>query len=68
MPRGEKLFKFLASLMRRDFYGTVTIRLESGKVTHVTTETVRTWEYRDLRGRLSESASELSPGNSGDQE
>jgi hypothetical protein len=35
MPRGEKLFRFVASLMLRDFYGTVTIRFESGKVTHV---------------------------------
>ncbi len=48
MRRGEKLFKFLASLMLRRFYGTVTIRFESGKVTHVETETGRTWQYKDL--------------------
>jgi hypothetical protein len=48
MPRGEKLFKFLASLMMRGFYGNVTIRLEAGKVTHVETETRRTWQYKDL--------------------
>ncbi len=41
MPRGEKLFRFLAALMMRGFYGSVTIRLEAGKVTHVETETRR---------------------------
>ena len=48
MKTGEKLFKFLASLMLRGFYGTVTIRFESGKVTHVETETRRAWQYKDL--------------------
>ena len=48
MRRGEKLFKFLASLMLRDFYGSVIIRMEAGKVTHVETETRRTWRYGDL--------------------
>lgn len=48
MSRGEKLFRFLASLMMRGFFGTVTIRFEAGKVTHVETETRRTWEYKDL--------------------
>ena len=48
MPTGDKLFRFLARLMLDRFYGTVTIRLETGKVTHVTTETKRTWEYRNL--------------------
>jgi len=48
MSKGERLFKFLASLVMRGFYGTVTIRFESGKVTHVTTETAQTWEYQDL--------------------
>ena len=50
MPRGEKLLKFLASLMLREFHGTVTIRMEAGKVTHVETETRRIWEYKDLPG------------------
>ena len=48
MKKGEKLFKFLASLILREFYGTVTIRFEAGKVTHVATETRRTWRYCDL--------------------
>ena len=48
MPRGEKLFRFLAGLMLRSYYGTVTIRFESGKVTHVETETRQIWKYRDL--------------------
>ena len=48
MPKGEKLLKFLASLTLQKFYGTVTIRFESGKVTHVETEMRRTWRYQDL--------------------
>ncbi len=48
MPRGERLFKFLAGLMLKQFFGTVTMRFESGKVTHVQTETRRSWEYRNL--------------------
>ena len=36
------------NLMLRDFYGSVTIGLEAGKVTHVETETRRTWRYGDL--------------------
>ena len=48
MPRGKKLFKFLASSMLREFYGTVTVRFEPGNVTHVETQTRRMWRYRDL--------------------
>ena len=48
MPRGEKLFRFLASLILRKFYGTVTIRFEAGKATHVEMETRRSWQYGDL--------------------
>jgi hypothetical protein len=48
MPRGEKLFTFLARLMVDRFYGSVTIKFEAGKVTHVTSESTRTWKYRDL--------------------
>ena len=47
---GEKLFRFLARLILDRFYGTVTIRFESGKVTHVQAETQQTWEYKDLPG------------------
>ncbi len=46
--KGQKLFRFLASLMLRRFYGTVTIRFEGGKVTHVEMETRRVWQYKDL--------------------
>ena len=48
MRAGEKLFKSLAGLMLDKFYGTVTIKFESGKVTHVETETRRMWQYKDL--------------------
>jgi hypothetical protein len=48
MMKGQKLFKFLASLILRKFYGTVTIRIEAGKVTHIETETRRMWQYNDL--------------------
>lgn len=48
MSRGEKLFKFLASLILRELYGTLMIRLGSGNVTHVESETRRMWQYRDL--------------------
>jgi len=45
---GEKLFHFLARLILDKFYGSVTIRFESGKVTHVETEIRRMWRYKDL--------------------
>ena len=48
MPRGEKLFKFLAALMLQRFYGTVTIRFEAGKVTHVETQSRWMWRYEHL--------------------
>ncbi len=54
MPRSEKLFRFLAGLMLHRFYGTVTIRFESGKVTHVETETRRMWQYKDLPEQVGE--------------
>ncbi len=50
MKTGDRLFHFLARLALDKFYGTVTIRFESGKVTHVETETRRMWEYKDLPG------------------
>lgn len=48
MRRGEKLFRFLAALMMRNFYGSVTIHFEAGKVTHVETATRRMWVYQEL--------------------
>jgi len=46
---GEKLFHFLAGPILDRFYGTVTIRFESGKVAHVETETRRAWQYKGLQ-------------------
>lgn len=34
-------------------YGKATIRSEGGKVTHVETETRRTWQYKDLLEQVS---------------
>jgi len=48
MKTGEKLFHFLARLVMEKFYGSVTIKFEGGKVTHVETETRRLWQYKDL--------------------
>ncbi len=48
MKTGEKLFPFLRGLALDRFFGTVTIKYEHGKVTHVETETRRHWEYKDL--------------------
>ena len=48
MRKGEKLVRFLASLIFRKFYGRVTIPFEARKVTHVKTETRRIWRYQDL--------------------
>ena len=48
MKTGENIFRFLARMILDKFYGTVTIRLENGKVTHVETETRRMWQYKDL--------------------
>lgn len=53
MKTGEKLFRFLAGLILEKFYGAVTIRFESGKVTHVEMETRRAWQYKDLPGPAS---------------
>ena len=48
MKVGEKLFPFLRRLALDRFFGTVTIKFEHGKVTHVETETKRHWQYKDL--------------------
>jgi hypothetical protein len=61
---GEKLFKFLASLILRRFYGTVTVKFEGGKVTHVETETRRHWQYQDLPEAFSDPAAPV-PGSNG---
>jgi hypothetical protein len=46
--RGEKLLKSLAGLMVDRFHGSVTIRFESGKVTHVGAASKRMWAYKSL--------------------
>ena len=48
MPRGEKLFRFPPDLMLRDFYGTVTIRFQGGKVMHVETKSRWMWRHKYL--------------------
>lgn len=53
-PRGGRLFRFLASLILREFYGRVTIRFERGKVTRVETEPRRMWQYKDLPEQMSD--------------
>lgn len=45
---GEKLFKFLPSLMLHEFYGRAIIRLEASKVTHVEAGTRLVWRYHNL--------------------
>jgi len=41
-----KLFQFLRGLALDRFFGTVTIKFEHGKVTHVEAETRRAWQYK----------------------
>jgi hypothetical protein len=64
MPKGERLFTFLANLMLRKFYGTVIIRFEAGKVTHVETMSRRTWVYRDLPDGKANPAESTGNGDS----
>ena len=60
MRAGEKLLKFLARLILDKFYGSVTIRFENGKVTHVETETRRMWQYKDLPEQASGSSGTIT--------
>ncbi len=62
---GEGLLKFLASLTLQRFCGTVTMRLESGKATHVETETRRMWEHRDLPAGGANAARPAQDGSHG---
>ncbi len=41
--RGERLFRFLGSLVLHKLCGTAIIRFDGGKVTHVETETLQEW-------------------------
>jgi len=44
----DKLFNFLKKLFYEKFYGSVTIRFENGKATHVEVNSTRKWEYKEL--------------------
>lgn len=44
----ERLARFLARFFVERFFGTVTIKFENGKVTHVEVITRQTWQYKDL--------------------
>ena len=44
----EKLIRFLQKLFADKFYGTITIKFENGKATHVEMNSSRKWEYKDL--------------------
>lgn len=48
MNIGTKLFKFLASLIMDKFYGSVKIKFENGKITHIEKDTHQVFEYRNL--------------------
>jgi len=61
MKKGEKLFRFLASLILCEFYGTVTIKFENGKVTHVETETRRKWQYDELPSHRPDEETTMMP-------
>jgi len=45
---GDRLFRYLADLIINKFFGTVTVRFEAGKVTHVEAATRRIYEYGQL--------------------
>lgn len=44
----ERLVSFLRRLFRDRFFGTVVLKFEHGKVTHVEVSTRRSYEYKDL--------------------
>ena len=44
----EKLIRFLQRLLAEKFYGTITIKFENGKATHIEMNSKRNWEYKDL--------------------
>ncbi len=44
----EKLIRFLKGLYSENFFGSVTIKFENGKVTHVELNSIRKWEYKNL--------------------
>ena len=44
----EKLIRFLKRLHYDSFYGSVIIKYENGKATHVEVNSTRKWQYKDL--------------------
>jgi len=44
----EKLIRFLQKLFADKFYGTITIKFENGKATHIEMTSSRKWEYKEL--------------------
>ncbi len=44
----EKLIRFLQKLLAEKFYGTLIIKFENGKATHVEMISSRKWEYKDI--------------------
>ena len=44
----DKLFRFLKKLFSEKFYGSVIIKFENGKATHVEMNSTRKWEYKDI--------------------
>lgn len=60
MKTGGKLFRLLASLMLRSFYGTAMVRFESGKARYVETQTRRMGEYRDVPEETDQECSEVA--------
>jgi len=48
---GGRLLQFVHGVALDRFLGTVTIKFEHGKVTHVETDTRRHWQYNDLPTR-----------------
>lgn len=44
----EKLFKFLKKLFSDKFYGSVIIKFENGKATHIEVNSTQKWQYKDL--------------------
>lgn len=44
----QKLIRFLQRLVAEKFYGTITIKFENGKATHIEMASMRKWEYKEF--------------------
>ena len=47
-PESKTSFSFLNRLVLAESFGSVIIKFEAGRVTHVRVETCRTWQYNEL--------------------